>query len=256
MQIHEEPIPEITLYLQNNGHKTVDDMRAEYDGYMRTIRQFMTVTKETKILEIGPGTGWFPLMGQMEGLDVQGVEISPQLVENAKTWGRSMGIDTNVWLGNAEEADIGNNEFDAIVANSVFEHIEKWEVALGRVYKALKPGGIFYFTSTNRWCPVSCEYPTLFYGWMPDQMRYNYRIKKVGPEIMKLGIDFNQFTYPQLTRAFTKAGFREIFDRIDMLPEGRFNGLKATAVKIAKGSGLVKWPILTFSDATVFVCRK
>ena len=256
MKIYEEPIPEITRYLENNGHKTVDDMREVYDGYMRLIRQHVTLTKDSKILEVGTGTGWFPLMGKMEGLNVRGLEISPQLVENAKKWGQSLGVEPDIKLGNAEEADIGNNEYDVIVANSVFEHIEKWEIALGRVYKALKPGGVLFFASTNRWCPISYEYPMWFYGWMPDQMRFNFRIKKAGPEIMKLGIDFNQFTYPQLNKAFKTAGFREIHDRLDVVPADRFGGLKGMMIRMAKSNPLVKWPILTFCDSTLYVCRK
>jgi cyclopropane fatty-acyl-phospholipid synthase-like methyltransferase len=256
MRIYDEPIPEVTRYLKNNGHKTIDDMRPAYDSTLRLLRQYLPLNQDTRILEIGTGTGWFPVMAQMDGLSVKGLEISPQLVENAKTWGRSLGIEPNVELGNAEETDIGDSRYDAVIANSVFEHIEKWELALSRVYKALKPGGVFWFASSNRWCPYSHEYPTLFYSYLPDQMRYQYRIKKAGPEIMKLGIDFNQFTYPQLRKAFKEVGFREVHDRVQMMPENRFGGLKGLAIKMARRSDLVKWPILTFCDATSFVCRK
>jgi SAM-dependent methyltransferase len=256
MKIYEEPLSDVTRYLQNNGNKTVEDMREEYNGYLKLIRQFVNVSPDTKILEIGTGTGWFPLIAKMEGLNVRGLEISRQLVQNARQWGQSIGVDPDIQLGNAEEADIGDSEFDVIVANSVFEHIERWEVALGRVYKALKPGGILFFASTNKWCPISYEYEMYFYSYMPDRMRYKFRQLIAGPEIMKLGIDFNQFTYPQLRRAFQQAGFREVMDRLDVVNADRFSGLKGFLIGVAKANRPLRWTILNFCDSTLFVCRK
>ena len=40
---------------------------------------------------------------------------------------------------------------------------------------------------------------------------------------MKNGIDFNQFTYFQLRRAFRKLGFSEVMDRVDILDPDNLN---------------------------------
>jgi SAM-dependent methyltransferase len=256
MQIHKEELSDVSRYLELKGHLRIEDMRGDYEAYLRVIRRFTPLGPQSRILEIGTGTGWFPIMAKQEGLQVKGLEISQQLVDHARRWGRELGVEPDIELGNAEEHDIGDNEFDAVVANSVFEHIEKWQLALQRVAKALRPGGMFFFTSTNRFCPHSHEYPMLFYSWMPDQMRYRFRQKRQGPDIMKLGIDFNSFTYPQLRNAFQTAGFRQVLDRVDLVETARFPAWKRTVLEAAKSSSLLKWPILTFCDATVFVAVK
>jgi SAM-dependent methyltransferase len=256
MQVHQEAIPEITRYLENKKHLSVEDMRPDYEAYLRTVGRFKKITPETRILEVGTGTGWFPLLAKIDGLNVRGLEISPQLRDFALEWGKKYGVVPDIQLGNLEESDVGDNEFDIVIANSVFEHVEHWEIGVQRVAKALRPGGILYFCSTNKFSPVSYEYPMLFYGWMPNQMRYKFRQSKDGAEIMKLGIDFNQFRYPELRRAFRQAGFRKIMDRIDVVDTSQMSGAKAAAVNLLRSSSLLKWPVLTFCDATVFVCEK
>ena len=256
MRIHHEPLSEITRYLKANQEFSLEDMRPTYEGYLRLIRRFKPVTPETRILEIGTGTGWFPLMAKLDGLSVRGIEISPQLLEFSMEWGRQHGVVPDITLANLEEHPVGESLYDVIVANSVFEHIERWELALGRLAAALKPGGILYFCSTNKFSPISYEYPMLFYGWMPDSMRYRFRMWRAGAEVMKLGIDFNQFRCSELRRAFRRAGFSAIFDRVDLVDTDRLSAWKARLLRAARRSALLKWPILTFCDATVFVCVK
>lgn len=116
-----------------------------------------------------------------------------------------------------------------------------------------------FFESTNKYMlkSLSAEFGVPFYGWLPDRARYEFRKLVHGKDIMKLGIDFHQFTYPQLRRAFTETGFREILDAIDLLDvEGR-KGLKRRLIAAAKSHAPVRSLVLTFLvDATTFVCRK
>ena len=73
---------------------------------------------------------------------------------------------------------------------------------------------MFWFDSTNKFSFVSGEYEFPLYGWLPNSWRFKLRRWKQGDDIMKLGIDFNQFTYPMLRRAFKRAGFSAV-DFID-----------------------------------------
>ena len=253
MEIHHEELSDVSRYLHKKGHLTLDDMRSDYESYIRVIRRFAPLTPETSILEIGTGTGWFPLMCKLNGLKCKGIEISPQLIEFARSLGNSHGVEPDIELGNIETTDIGESKYDVIVSNSVFEHIEDWRYALGRVYRALKPGGMFWFASTNKFAFVSSEYDFPLYGWLPDRWRYRFRISRQGPDIMKLGIDFNQFTYPGLRRAFRQAGFSKIQDRIDVFDA---KGWKKTAVAVVRRTPPLKELVLTFCDATSFVCIK
>jgi len=256
MQIHHEILAETTRYLQHEG-KRLEDKEGQYQNYLRLIRKVHPVDADTRILEVGTGTGWFPILCKLRGLSCRGLEISPQLIESAFEIGKAHGVDPDIELGNLEDTDLGRNEYDVVVAACVFEHVEHWHRGLEKVYAALKPGGAFLFISTNKFFIGYNEYPWNFYGWLPDPLRYRFRIWKAGPEIMKLGIDFNQFRHSQLEQAFRKVGFRKVLDRIDIVnPDEVSTGTKRLVLKICRTLGPVGKLALTFADATLFVCVK
>ena len=252
----DECLSDVLRYIESKRRLALEDMQPDYDGYLRLLRRFLTLTPESRILEIGTGTGWFPILCKRDGLRCKGLEISRQLVDYAVEFGRRYGIEPDIELGNVEETDLGENLYDAVFANSVFEHVQRWRQALERVYRALKPGGMFFFTSTNKFSLTSHEYPLPLYGWLPDRLRYRLRVARQGPDIMKLGIDFNQFTYPQLRRTFRRLGFSRVYDRIELVDLDRFQSWRRALLRLAKASRLIEEPLLWFCDATVFVCIK
>ncbi len=257
MKSHEQELSDVTRYIELKQHLRLEDHEAEYRRYLRTVRRWHTLDANTRMLEIGTGTGWFPLLCKRDGLSCRGLEISPQLVEYARQFGRNHGIESDIELGNAEENEIGSEEYDVIFAQSVFEHIEHWERAAERIYRALRPGGLFIFSSTNKFAFTSGEYDFPLYGWLPDQWRYRLRIHRQGPDIMKLGIDFNQFRYPLLRRTFERIGFSRVMDRVEMSQRDEVSSAaRRVLVDIAKRSKLAKRLVLTFADATIVCCIK
>jgi SAM-dependent methyltransferase len=257
MQGHAEDLSEITRYLQNNRHLRLEDHEQDFQIYLRTIERHHSVDASTSMLEIGTGTGWFPLLCRLHGLSCKGLEISRQLVDYARELGRTYGLDPNIDLGNAEDTDLGEEAYDVILGHSVWEHIEDWERATENVYRALRPGGVFVFHSTNKFSFTSGEYSFPLYGWLPDKWRYRLRISRQGPDVMKLGIDFNQFRYPLLRRTFQKIGFSQIYDRVELSrPEEVTTSFRRVLVQLSKRSRLMKSLVLTFADSTMFVCVK
>jgi len=260
VKVHHEKLGEVDRYIRNVGQEDLSTKVPEYERLIRYLGKARKIDSNTRILEIGTGTGWFPVMCRLNGLQCKGLEISPQLVELAMETGRRNGVVPDIELGNAEVDDLGVEKYDAIIASSVFEHIELWRPALANVYRALSPGGALFFESTNKYMLNfgTGEFPGFpFYGWLPDRARYELRKITHGKDVMKLGIDFHQFTYPRLRRAFRETGFRKILDVIDLLDvEGR-NGLKRRVIAAAKSYRPARSVVLTsFVDATTFVCRK
>jgi len=258
MQIHHGPLSDVERYIESHKQETLEDRRAQYEGYMKALRKFYPITAETRILEVGTGCGWFPIQCTLDGLDCTGLEISPQLIEFAKELGARYGVEPKIMLGNLEDADLGQEAWDIIVASNVFEHVEHWRQGIERIYRALKPGGVLYFESTNKFSLTSGEYPPLpVYGWLPDRLRYALRRKVHGEDIMKLGIDFHQFRHGQLRHAFAQAGFRHIYDRIEITEQEWVSSrFRRIVVRLAKRSRLIKHLALTFADATRFICIK
>jgi protein-L-isoaspartate O-methyltransferase len=109
MRIHQEALSEIDGYLHQFGNEdlTSAEKRLQYESYLRMVQPYVEPTPSTRILEIGAGTGWFPIMCKLNGLECKGLEISPQLIRHARELGRLYGIEADIELGNIEEDDIG-----------------------------------------------------------------------------------------------------------------------------------------------------
>lgn len=259
MKVHKEELTDVTRYIES--HKTIelDDMESDFKLIMDRITEFKPVNGSSEILEVGIGTGWFPILCKKKGLRCRGMEISPQLVEYAKEFGRRHGIEPDVELGNIEETDIGESRHDFIIATSTFEHVENWRMGLERICRALKPGGLFYFYSSNKFALKSHEFDFPLYGWLPDSWRYRLRVSRQGEDIMNLGIDFNQFTFVQLRRFFKRQGYSSIYDRLDIFCRTDAGRKKPTKRKILSAVNHIpplKQLALLFASGTLFICIK
>jgi len=257
MHVYSEELSDVSRYIENNRDLSLDDHRAAFGSYLERVSRFKKVDGSTKMLEIGIGTGWFPILCEANGVSCKGLEISPQLVEYARQFGRRYGIEPDIEVANIEEYDLGQEQYDVIIASSVFEHVEHWHPTMKKVYDALRPGGVLFFESTNKFSLTSGEFHFPLYGWLPDSLRYRLRVARQGPDIMKLGIDFNQFTYPLLRRTFRNVGFTQILDRLTLAkPEKIISPLKRFLVRLGKQFRPLGELTLLFAETTTFVCVK
>jgi len=259
MKIHDGHLGDVDRYIEHQKHISLADKRAEFDSIMWWLGGFTRIDSTKDILEIGTGIGWIPAMCAKKGLRCKGIEISPQLVEYGKAFGKRHGVDVDIELGNIEDADLGHCRYDVVIATSAFEHVENWRKGFGNVYDALKPGGVLYFYSTNKFALISGEFRFPLYGWLPNRWRYALRRAAQGEDIMRLGIDFNQFTYPQLRRTFRGLGFTSVFDMFEILDPSRLRSrrpAKIMAIRMLRSSKLLRAVALTFVPGTFFICIK
>lgn len=104
------------------------------------------VDSESRILEIGCGTGLFTEKFASTGANIVAVEISPDFLEIARS--RGLPSDKVIFReGCFEECEI-EGPFDAVIGSSVLHHLEV-EPALRKIFKILKPGGIMSFAEPN-----------------------------------------------------------------------------------------------------------
>jgi len=258
MKIHYDAPADVHKYIGTHRNIALEAKIPQFESLLRPVRRFKELTPETKILEVGTGSGWFPILCQLRGLQCKGLEISPQLIEMAKEIGREQGVEPDIELGNLEDYPLPENYFDVVMASSVFEHVEDWRTGVHKVYRTLKPGGILYFESTNKFSFTSGEYARIpLYGWMPNWLRYSLRKMIHGKDIMKLGIDFHQFTHWGLRKEFEKAGFSRVLDRVQMADESQVStGFRRRVVRAGRRSRLVRTLALAFAEATRFICIK
>jgi len=222
-------------YLAQAGAAPLEALEREFDGLLRRIGRFTPISSETRMLEVGVGTGWFEVACAMRGLTCVGLERLPEFAAFARELGRKHGFELEIEEGSVDATPLGDQVYDVVIATSVFEHVRDWEGGLENIYQALKRGGVFYFYSTNRFSLRSGEYPGLpLYGWLPDKLRY-------------------------LARRFREIGFSEVLDRTELV-RGPEDLIVPTARKVAVSKAaqlpLVRTLARTFASGNTFVCVK
>jgi SAM-dependent methyltransferase len=142
-------------------------------------------------LELGCGIGLFTAELAQTGAAITAIDISPDLLEIAKTERSASNV--NYEVQNAYAMNYAGSTFDTVVGSSVLHHLEL-EPALREIHRVLKPSGSIFFTE-------------------PNMLNPQIAVQKNVPWIKrKLGDSPDEtafFRWP-LRRSLEKNGFREI----------------------------------------------
>jgi SAM-dependent methyltransferase len=207
-----------------------DQFEKDFEHILALLRQVRPIEPGARLFEIGAGLGWFEVLAELKGFHIEAIEHNPEFVEIAAELGAKAGVKPTIHVADARTWDYGTERYDAVVATSVFEHIREYRAIFHKVYRALKPGGVLYFYSTNKWSPRSGEYPQVpLYGWLPYSVRERIRVKASGDRgvVDRAEMDFNQFTYWGLRRDLRRAGFGRIVDLVDLADPAYFRAPSA-----------------------------
>ena len=248
-------------YVEQQRSIPLESRDHEVETALRRFAKLVPVGPGTSLLEIGSGGGWMLALAARRGLRCTGIEHNPELAELAREHARALGVSVDVRVGSAERYPLEPESFDVVVANSVLEHVPDYRALLDTAYRALRPGGLFYFDSTNKFALRSGEYPPLrFYGWLPYRVRERIRVKNQGPEVVpSCGMDFNQFTHPGLRRTLRDVGFSKVVDLYDLLEVEDLNRptpARKAVMRAYKRIRPLKVLLTTFSSGTYFYCVK
>jgi SAM-dependent methyltransferase len=205
-------------YLRQRGAHDLSAFQFEFDSIRPRLERFVRLAPGTRLLEVGVGTGWLLVMCAHLGVEVAGVELHPAFAEHAREFGRAHDVDLDITVGDIADVELPADDYDVVVASSVFEHVRSYGAGFANVHRALRPGGLFYMYTTNKFAPRSGEYEFPLYGWMPFRLRKMLRVARQGHSVVESsGIDFNQFTYWGLKRHLDSLGFERVMDQFDFV---------------------------------------
>ena len=108
------------------------------------------IKPEKKILELGCGTGCLTKFLAKTGAEIVALDLSPDLLTKAGT--KELPENVTLQIGNAESLDFPNETFDAVVGSSVLHHVDT-DIALGEIYRVLRPRGKIAFSEPNMFNP-------------------------------------------------------------------------------------------------------
>lgn len=120
-------------------------------GEQKVIEEYFI--KDGKTLDLGCGTGRTTIPIQDMGFDVVGVDISENMIKNAKIIAKQKGLEIAYNVGDATDLEFDNETFDNLIfSNQGITQIPTKnlrEKALKEISRVLKKDGIFV-TSTHK----------------------------------------------------------------------------------------------------------
>lgn len=105
------------------------------------------VDEGSRVLELGPATGYMTQAFKSRGCTVVGIELDQEMAINAEKFTDRMIVGDIDKLDLEEE--LGDERFDAIVAADVLEHLRDPLKVLVELKKFLQPGGAFVVSFPN-----------------------------------------------------------------------------------------------------------
>lgn len=171
--------------------KYARDPIADEDSYQHKLaksREYFS--KDSKVLEIGSGTGSTALLHAPYVKTILATDISERMIEisNEKLAGSDI-ENVTFKLSSIDDLDIEDESLDIVLGLSILHLLEDRQQTVTQVYKMLKHGGVF-ITSTV------C---------LGDNMKY---LKYFAPIGRLFGLMLKVFSKKQLEQDFVNAGFK------------------------------------------------
>jgi ubiquinone/menaquinone biosynthesis C-methylase UbiE len=116
----------------------------EYNEMPATL-SFLKNVKRKRILDLGCGTGIYAKILKKRGAIIQGIDISPKMIEIAKA--NVKGVEFRV--GTVYNLPYKSKSFDIVVASLVVHYFADLNKAFKEVRRVLKDDGLFIFSSDN-----------------------------------------------------------------------------------------------------------
>jgi ubiquinone/menaquinone biosynthesis C-methylase UbiE len=144
-------------YFTNQSDWLIRKRAEELSERLYNASNFISSSKEIKLLDIGTGEGNLLIEGFKRGWDVTGIDI----VDNRTTLAKNPKI--NFIKAKFLEQEFPENTFDLIYLDSVLEHVLQPKEYLLKAKRILKKGGIIYIGVPNEDCLFNDIRKIVFY---------------------------------------------------------------------------------------------
>src|SRR5262245_27596485 len=156
------------------------------------FREKLGVFQGKRMLDVGCGGGILAESLAREGARVVAVDPSEASLSQAREHARAQGLSIDYRAGFAEDLDL-REEFDAVFAVDVLEHVQDLEATLRACARAFRPDGFFGFLTQNQTLEA--------FRFLIWEQEYRQRVMPKGAH------DFHKFITPEAMRsALRRAG--------------------------------------------------
>ena len=149
--------------------------------------QFVTLTKEDKLLDLGAGVGYISLPFSKHVDEVIALDFDENVLNYLDTKAKEIGISNiETLVSDFKDIQLGNEEVDKAVASISLHEVQPLSLALSEIYRVLKDKGVFL-------C-IELEKSTLSTGPRVSS-------QDMKEEVLKAGFDSVETFYPQTKMA-------------------------------------------------------
>ena len=109
--------------------------------------QFSGTRQGMRLLDVACGTGVVALTASRLGVEVEGIDLTPELINRAIENSKIMGLKAKFVEGDAEFLPYRENEFDIVLSQYGHMFAPRPSIVVKELARVLKPGGILAFST-------------------------------------------------------------------------------------------------------------
>lgn len=137
---------QIVHYWEKRSESFLEQRRSELANpiakrWMKEIEKQIPAGRRLKILDVGCGAGFFSILLAKEGHEVFGIDLTPEMIENAIQLAEEENADCCFQVMDAENPMFADETFDVVISRNLTWTLPNAEHAYGEWMRVLKTGG-------------------------------------------------------------------------------------------------------------------
>ena len=110
--------------------------------WLREIEKFLPEGRSLNILDVGTGTGFFAILLAEKGHRVEGIDLTPAMLEEARRLAKQRNLDITFREMDAQNLAYPDGTFDVVISRNLTWTLPDPERAYASWFRVLKPGGV------------------------------------------------------------------------------------------------------------------
>lgn len=145
---------QIVHYWEKRSESFLEQRRSELANpiakrWMKEIEKQIPAGRRLKILDVGCGAGFFSILLAKEGHEVFGIDLTPEMIENAIQLAEEENADCRFQVMDAENPMFADETFDVVISRNLTWTLPNAEHAYGEWMRVLKTGGVLLNFDAN-----------------------------------------------------------------------------------------------------------
>ena len=110
--------------------------------WLHEIQRFLPEGRSLNILDVGTGTGFFAILLAEKGHRVEGIDLTPAMLEEARTLAKQRNLDITFREMDAQNLAYPDGTFDVVISRNLTWTLPDPQRAYASWFRVLKPGGV------------------------------------------------------------------------------------------------------------------